>query len=231
MDYLLDDQEVISQFRTLLEEIYRYRNGEVADQLARMGIRYKTNMGVPVISLKEIAKGYLPSHLLALKLWNREWRETRILATLLEEPGKVTEQQMDFWTKSLENCELAEQLSANLWWRTPLSFVKALEWCRGKKHWIRYTGVHLAGKLARGSASSPDEMFEPFFDEFLPLSKDPALSQVLYRTLLVFAERSDYLRKMVSEWKESLSGDNPLSGAEFALEPDWETGDRSQDNE
>jgi hypothetical protein len=221
MDYLLDDQEVTAQFRTLLREINLYRNGEVADQMAGRGIRYKTIMGVPVASLKEIAKGYNSSHLLALKLWNREWRETMILATMLEEPGKVTEQQMDFWTKSIENCELAEQLSANLWWKTPLAFVKALEWCRGKKHWIRYTGVHLAGKLARMATSSPDEMFEPFFEEFLPLSKDPALHQVLYRTLLVFAERSDDLRKMVSGWKESLPGDNPLSGPEFAWEADW----------
>lgn len=220
MDYLLDDQEVTSQFRTLLREIYLYRNGEVAEQMARMGIRYKTNLGVPVASLKEIAKGYTVSHLLALKLWNREWRETRILATMLEEPGKVTEQQMDFWTKSIENCELAEQLSANLWWRTPLAFVKALEWCRGKKHWTRYTGVHLAGKLARVTSTSPDEMFEPFFEEFLTLSKDPALSQVLYRTLMIFAERSYHLRKMVSEWKENLPTDNLLSNLKFALETD-----------
>jgi hypothetical protein len=153
-----------------------------------------------------------------------------ILATMLEEPGKVTEQQMDFWTKSIENCELAEQLSANLWWKTPLAFVKALEWCRGKKHWIRYTGVHLAGKLARVATSSPDEMFEPFFDEFVPLSKDSALSQVLYRTLLIFTSRSDYLRKMVYEWKKSLPGDNPLSGPEFSLEPDWKTGDRHHED-
>ncbi|HNX79359.1 MAG TPA: DNA alkylation repair protein [Prolixibacteraceae bacterium] len=200
MDIWLDNKEAEQRFREMLTEITSFRNGEAVSAMQRYGIQYKVNMGVSLTDLKTIAGRYVPSHVVALKLWNRNWRETMILATLLDEPGQVTEEQMDFWTKSSENSEIAEQLSANLWWRTPFAYVKALEWCRGKKHWVRYTSIHLAGRLAMMDKASPDEIFDPFFDEFITLAKDPSLSNVLYRSLLHFANRSLNMKQMVTDW-------------------------------
>jgi hypothetical protein len=166
-----------------------------------------------VIDLKAMAKGFDPSHVLALKLWNRQWRETMILATLLDEPVEVTEQQMDFWTKQFENSEIAEQASANLWCRTPFAYAKALEWCRGKKHLVHYSAIHLAGRLSLTDKLSPDEMFDPFFEEFSTLSRDPALATVLYRTMIQIANRSGYLRERTEEWISILkSGESVQSG-------------------
>jgi len=130
-------------------------------------IRFKQNFGVYIIDLREIAAQFEPDHLLALKLWNKQWRETMILATLTDEPKLVTEEQIDYWTKTFENTEIAEQASANLWVKTKFAYVKAMEWCRGKKHIIRYTGVHLIGRLALTDKDAIDEMVEPFFESFM----------------------------------------------------------------
>jgi len=200
MDIWLDNQETGQQFREILSALGTYRNGEVATGMQQHGLHYKMNMGVSLTDLKAISRSYEPSHVLALKLWNRSWRETMILASLLDEPDKITEEQMDFWTKSVETSEIAEQLSANLWWRTPFAYVKALEWCRGKKHWVRYTSVHLAGRLAMMDKLSPDDLFELFFEEFMTLSKDPSLSTVLYRTLIQMANRSHEMKERVGDW-------------------------------
>jgi hypothetical protein len=218
MDIWLDDKEAELHFRQILMHVQQFRNGEIADIQKKHGILYKTNLGVSLVDLREIAKKLEPSHLLALKLWNRQWRETMILATLLDEPDKVTEQQMDYWTRSFENMEIAEQASGNLWYRTPYAYAKALEWCRGKKHWIRYTAVHLAGKLALSDIKSPDEMFEMFAEEFVPLSKDAALSNAIYRTMVIMANRSEYLRKMVSEWSDGIANEGSENSARLAEE-------------
>lgn len=213
MDVLIDDPYAERQFRQILLQIQQQKNGSIAARMDQPGILYKTNWGVPVADLKEIASGYAASHLLALKLWNKQWRETMILAAMLDVPSEVSEQQMDFWTKSFQNSEIAEQVSAILWCRTAIAYAKALEWCRGKKHWVRYTGVHLTGRLALIDKKSPDEMYEPFFEEFVPLSRDPALSSVIYRTMIILANRSEYLRKMVKEWIIRLkSEDHEYSG-------------------
>ena len=100
MELWMDDRAVEQQYRDLLEQIKLYRSGEVADLMKERGIQYKMNWGVSLIDLRALAAAGAPSHLLALKLWNKQWRGTMILATLGDEPSQGTEQQMGFWTPS-----------------------------------------------------------------------------------------------------------------------------------
>jgi hypothetical protein len=216
MDFILDNPAVEQQFQMILKSVRAHQNGEVSDNMRLRGIVYKVNFGLSILELREISKSYLPGHLLALKLWNKQWRETMILATLLDEPEKVTEQQMDIWTKSFENSEIAEQASANLWWKSPFAYIKALEWCRGKKHWLHYTAIHLMGRLAMMDKKSPDEMFESFFEELVPLAKDPALSTVAERTLIIMGHRSEYLRELTHDFTLTLKASGNLVAEQLA---------------
>lgn len=204
MDFILDNQETEKKFQQILSLIKSYKNGEVSEMMSQKGINYKMNWGVSIIELREIAKMFEPDHLLALKLWNKEWRESMILSTLIDEPHLVTEEQMDFRTKSFENTEIAEQASANLWVKTKYAFVKALEWCRGKKHIVRYTGIHLIGRLAIAEKSAIDEMFESFFEELPTLAKDSKLHTVFYRSVLALGSRSKYLNDQTIELSKTM---------------------------
>ena len=204
MDFILDDKETEQKFQQILKLVKARKSGEVADLMKQKGISYKTNWGVSVIDLREIAAQFGYDHLLALKLWNKQWRETMILATLIDEPKQVTEEQIDFWTKTFENTEIAEQASANLWVKTKFAFIKAMEWCRGKKHIIHFTGIHLIGRLALTDKSAIDEMFDPFFEELPTLAKDSTLNTVFYRTVLALGKRSEYLHRQTIELAQNL---------------------------
>lgn len=204
MDFILDNQETEQNFQQILKLIKLRKSGEVADLMKQKGIHYKLNWGVSIIELREIALQFKPDHLLALKLWNKQWRETMILATLIDDPKQVTEEQINYWTKTFENTEIAEQASANLWVKTKFAFVKAMEWCRGKKHIIRFTGVHLIGRLALTDKSAIDEMFDPFFEELPTLAKDSALNTVFYRTILALGKRSEYMHQQTIELTRTL---------------------------
>ena len=203
MSFLLDKPEIEKEFQLLLRQINARKNGDVALSMKKQGIGYKVNWGVSVVELRELSSHYDKNHLLALKLWNKQWRESMILATLLDEPAKVTEEQMDFWTKSFENYEIAEQASANLWVNTRFSFIKALEWSRGKKHIVHFTGIHLMGRLALTQKNALDEMFEPFFEELAVVGKDHRLNTVVYRTVTALANRSELLYKLSLELAET----------------------------
>ena len=204
MDFILDDDFSEQKFQHLLKLVKAHKNGEIAAMMNAKGVHYKHNLGASIIDLREIAVSFEPDHLLALKLWNKQWRETMILATMLDNPKKVTEEQMDFWTKSFENTEIAEQASANLWVKTGFAFIKALEWCRGKKHLIRYTGLHLIGRLAITDKNAIDEMFEPFFGEMQTLAKDQKLNTILYRTVLMLGKRSEGLFQLTLQLAQNL---------------------------
>lgn len=212
MDFILDNKETESKYQNLIKTIRLKKNGDVADAMIRQGIQYKMNWGVAVFELREMTCSYEPDHLLALKLWNKGWRETMILATLLDDPKQVTEQQMDFWTKSFENTEIAEQASTNLWVKSKYGFIKALEWCRGKKHVVRFTGIHLMGRLALTDKQAIDEMFEPFFGELPVLAKDDKLFTPLYRTIVALGTRSKILNSQSIELARILQ----LSDSEIA---------------
>lgn len=204
MDFILDNKETERQFQQLLKVIKSRKNGDVSEAMNKKGINYKLNWGVSLIELREIAGSMEHDHVLALKLWNKQWRETLILATLLDQPDLVTEEQMDFWTKSFENTEIAEQASSNLWVKSKFAFVKALEWCRGKKHLVRFTGIHLMGRLAITNKQAIDEMFDPFFDELPTLARDKKLYTVLYRCIIALGTRSKYLNQQSIELARQL---------------------------
>jgi hypothetical protein len=199
MDFILDDKETEEKFQKLLSVIKLRKSGEVSDAMNQQGIQYKLNWGVSLLDLREIAQTQEHDHLMALKLWNKQWRETMILATLLDESSEVTEEQMDFWTKSFENNEIAEQASSNLWVNSKFAFIKSLEWCRGKKHLVRFTGVHLMGRLAIADKNAIDEMFEPFFEELPTLAKDSKLYTPLYRAIIALGVRSKTLNEQCIE--------------------------------
>jgi hypothetical protein len=204
MDIIIDDPKREQEFRQILAKIQMAKSGEIVDQMKQLGLVYKVNWGASILSLREIALQYSHNHLLALKLWNKQWRETMILAAMLDVPAEVTEEQMDYWTKSLETTEIAEILNTYLWSKTKFAFVKTLEWCRGKKHLVRFTGLNLMGRLAIIEKSEMDELFEPFFDVLSPLAKDPNLKQVFYRSFILLGMKSKTLNEEAILFAEKL---------------------------
>jgi hypothetical protein len=221
MDILLDNREAERIFQELLARIPQLKNGQTVSQMKAMGVKYRINWGVSVISLRELARHYPKDHLLALKLWNKQWRETMILATLLEELDALSEEQMDYWTKSFETAEMAEQAVANLFVYSKFAFAKAFEYCCGKKHWVRYTGLLLVGRLAMIDKSAIDEMFEGFFSVLHPLMKDPALQAAIYRSMAILGNRNENLRHQCIDFLESvltMDEDQPKRLANVLLE-------------
>ena len=220
MDFILDDPKQELEFRQILTKIRLAKNGETVEQMKMLGLNYKINWGASILSLREIAAQYKPNHLLALKLWNKQWRETMILAAMLDVPAEVTEEQMDYWTKSLETAEIAEVLNTYLWSKTKFAFVKSLEWCRGKKHLVRFAGLNLMGRLAIAQKSAIDELFEPFFDVLSPLAKDPKLKQVFYRSFILLGMKSKSMNEsaiLFAEALKSLDSEDSVNLADLIL--------------
>jgi hypothetical protein len=190
MEYLLDDPVSEKVYQELLRRVKTLKNGEVSDSMTKRGVIYKLNLGASVISLQQLAGEYAPDHLVALKLWNKQWRETMILATLLEKPEEVTENQMDFWVSQIQQVEIAEQAAMNLFSKTPFAWEKAIEYCLAKKTLSKITGLLMMGRLALTDRSAANEKFEAFLELFPPLAKDVQLSLVFRRVFVQIAMRN-----------------------------------------
>jgi len=190
MNYLLDNPDTERIFQEILSKIKPLQNGEVVNSMQKRGVDYKVNFGVSIPLLRDMASNYEKNHLLALKLWNKQWRETMILATLLEEPSEVTENQIDFWVKSFQSVEIAEQAAMNLFSKISFAYKKAFEYCLGKKLLVKIVGLLMIGRLALTDREATDEQFDPFFELMPPLSKDPQLSIVFSRVYIQIGMRN-----------------------------------------
>jgi 3-methyladenine DNA glycosylase AlkD len=72
--------------------------------MAWFGIKLKNAYGVSIPNLRKIAKRIRKNHHLAQELWSSGVHEAKILASLIDEPKKVTNRQMEHWVVCDQRC-------------------------------------------------------------------------------------------------------------------------------
>ncbi len=100
-------EEVLDQLRS------RAQPGQL-EGMARYGIAMDGRLGVRVPELREMAKQLGKDHSLALDLWRTGIAEARILASMVDEPQQVTEQQMDEWVGAFDSWDVCDHVCMNL---------------------------------------------------------------------------------------------------------------------
>jgi 3-methyladenine DNA glycosylase AlkD len=105
-------------------------------------------------------------------LWNTGVHEARILATLVDEPARVTPAQMDRWAREFNSWDVCDQACQNLFRHTPHAFAKAAEWAHAKPEFLRRAGFALMAGLAVSAKTAPDAQFEAFLPLIAEASTD-----------------------------------------------------------
>lgn len=133
--------------------------------MTRFGISPKDALGVSVPTLRIIARKLGRDHALAIGLWSSGIHEARILASMIDEPAKVTEAQMDNWVRDFDSWDICDQCCGNLFDKTPYALVKAVEWSRKEEEFVKRAGNVLMAELAVHDKESEDSVFLRFFGE------------------------------------------------------------------
>jgi 3-methyladenine DNA glycosylase AlkD len=134
--------QTASQIR---KKIFLARDGVNADSLRKKGIHYKMIYGVPVVTLRKIARDYAPDYKLANTLWKEDFRELKILATLIQEPELF--EAANEWVSDIQNLELAEQSVMNLFCKLPYATHLAKDWIQSEELYIVICGFLLYTRL------------------------------------------------------------------------------------
>lgn len=105
---------VRQQYIEINKRIFNQRDGEVREMQQEYGAVYKKSLGVPIVSLQNIASDYANSHELAHLLWEFGGREQTLVAAMLEEPDKVEKEQLEIYLIKAHTPELWEQITRQL---------------------------------------------------------------------------------------------------------------------
>jgi 3-methyladenine DNA glycosylase AlkD len=157
----------MAQLKTNLSKIVStltsLANPDTLGFMAKYGITPDRAYGVKIPELRRIAKSYRNDHKLALALWNHNTRETRILATMVDDPKQLTEKQMESWAMEFDYWEICDQCCMNLFEKHSLAWQKAIEWSTNPDEGKKRAAFVLMARLAVSDKNAPDEKFEPFF--------------------------------------------------------------------
>ena len=157
----------MAQLKTNLSKIVStltsLANPDTLGFMAKYGITPDRAYGVKIPELRRIAKSYRNDHKLALALWNHNTRETRILATMVDDPKQLTEKQMESWAMEFDYWEICDQCCMNLFEKHSLAWQKAIEWSTNPDEGKKRAAFVLMARLAVSDKNALNEKFEPFF--------------------------------------------------------------------
>jgi 3-methyladenine DNA glycosylase AlkD len=116
-------------------------------------------LGVSVPDMRKLAKEIGKDHKLALDLWRTGIAEARIVAGMVGDPAKLTEEQMEEWVKGINSWDVCDQVCDNLFEKNQLAWKKIVDWSEREEEFVKRTAFSLIACLAWHDKKASDEKF------------------------------------------------------------------------
>ena len=154
-----DRPDAAARAAAVLAELAARGSAEARAGMARYGINTSDAYGVSVYELRRVAKELGRDHDLALALWATGNHEARLLASMVDEPARVTEAQMEAWAAAFDSWDVCDQVTSNLFDKTPYAWDKVREWSAAEGEWVKRAAFATAAALAVQDKKAADEPF------------------------------------------------------------------------
>lgn len=196
----------------IIARVKQRMNGAVVESMRESGIIYKVNYGVTIPELQHIAQPFKGDHELAVRLFEEDIRECKIIASMIDDPEKVSGDQIDTWSEEFNNHEIIEQVCNNLLWKSDFALPRSYEWCLEDDDLLKKAGLLIVGHRASDTYIK-DSVFEPYINivENLAETEEELVSNSAIYALRQIAKRSDPLNQKV------LEAANRMSESDFGI--------------
>ena len=159
------------QYNHIIERLKTLSSPKAVAGMARYGINPENTYGVSIPNLRKIAKEIGVAHTLAQQLWASDIHEARILASMVDAPKMVSEEQMERWAKDFDSWDVCDQCCNNLFRQTEFAYQKAVEWSSREEEFVKRAGFVLMAALAVHDKNATDAEFL----EFLPVIRKESI--------------------------------------------------------
>ena len=150
-------------YSEILKQLKELANPEIAEAKRNRGSLANNAYGIMVKNLKIIAKEIGTNHSLALKLFKSGIHEAKKLASMIDDPKKVTESQMETWVKKFDAWDICDCCCSSLFVKTSFAYKKIFEWSSREKEYEKRAAFTLMAHLVFHDKTSNDNKFEKFF--------------------------------------------------------------------
>jgi 3-methyladenine DNA glycosylase AlkD len=127
--------------------------------MSKFGMTADRRLGVSVPDMRRIAKEVGKDHKLALALWKTGIPEAKMVASMIDEPEKLTEKQMENWVAGFNSWDVCDQVCMNLFEKSPLAWKKVRDWSKRDEEYVKRAAFALMACLAWHDKAAEDERF------------------------------------------------------------------------
>ncbi|HKP69151.1 MAG TPA: DNA alkylation repair protein [Pyrinomonadaceae bacterium] len=111
---------------------------------------------------REVKKQAADRHSLAQQLWDTGIYDARAVAFLIDDPRRVTEDQMEMWAADFDNWATVDGTCGYLFCRTPFAYKKAFEWATRDEEFVKRAAFSLMAYLAVHDKKADDDSLAVF---------------------------------------------------------------------
>ncbi len=151
------------QYSDIIQKLKSLSDPEAVKGMARFGINPENTYGVSIPNLRKIAKEAGENHDLAQQIWASNVHEARILASMIDEPKMVTEEQMEAWVKDFDSWDVCDQVCMNLFEKVPIAWKKIIDWTEREEEFVKRAAFALIACLAWHNKKAEDKKFIALF--------------------------------------------------------------------
>lgn len=188
------------------------RYSDVMSLLKKLGTEQNRNIyrrhgagdnlfGVSFTNLRKLHKTIKTDHELACKLWESGNTDARTLATMIADPGQMTEDRLDIWIRELSYYMLIDEYVSNIVIKTAFARSKMEGWTQSDDEWIGRAGWQLLALLAMNDKELPNGYFEKYLhtiENTIHTSKNRT-RDAMNNALIAIGIRNDDLEKNAME--------------------------------
>lgn len=151
-------------YEEMMDKLRALANPDNVAGQQRFGIRGKLMLGISIYDLRKLAKG-VRDHDLAGQLWASGVHDARLLATLVEDPQKVTRDQMNAWVEMFDSWDICDQATDNLFIHVDGILELIPQWAERGEEYIRRAAFSSIAAIAWNGKDISDDVV----GRYLPL--------------------------------------------------------------
>ena len=191
-----------------LEWLQDHASNDTRQAMAsRYGIPTENAYGVSMAHMKVLGKQLGLDHDLAGALWATGIYEARVVASLVDEPARVTSRQMDAWCRDFDSWAVCDTVCFNLFDRAPHAWQKIDPWSRRPEEFVKRGAFALLWSLALHDRTTADR---PFVDALQLAEREavddrPMVTKAITMALYAVGRRNATLHAAASATAKRLS--------------------------
>ena len=191
---------VSAEYKEIILRLKSQANPENVAGMARYGINSHNTLGISMYTLREMARTIPKNHTLAMELWDSGIHEARILASLVDEPDKVTDEQLERWVADFDSWDIVDQVSA-LIAQTPYVIPKIHQWSTRDEEFVKRAAFSLIAEISFYHKKMSDAEFEQFFPVIVRAAIDERnfVKKAVNWALRNIGKRNKFLNKRAIE--------------------------------